>query len=61
MPRRDSPDSPTGRLPVDLAGPVTVQLTRTVDAIPGPEALSGVCAYEVKWDGYLYWPCQALV
>jgi hypothetical protein len=33
---------------------VKVQLTRTVEAIPGPDAMSGGCAYEVKWDGYLH-------
>jgi ATP-dependent DNA ligase len=52
MPRGLSPSSPAGGLPADLTGPVTVQLTRTVDAIPGPHAMSGGCAYEVKWDGY---------
>jgi ATP-dependent DNA ligase len=39
-------------LPPDLAGPVAVQLTKPVAAIPPPNALVGGCLYEPKWDGY---------
>jgi ATP-dependent DNA ligase len=39
-------------LPPDLAGPVAVQLTKPVPAIPPPNALVGGCLYEPKWDGY---------
>lgn len=39
-------------LPRELAGPVEVALTKSVDTVPGPHALSGGCAYEPKWDGY---------
>jgi ATP-dependent DNA ligase len=39
-------------LPPDLAGPVAVQLTKPVAAIPPPNAMVGGCLYEPKWDGY---------
>lgn len=42
------------RVPADLVGPVEVALARSVEQIPEPNALSGGCRYEVKWDGYLH-------
>jgi hypothetical protein len=42
------------RIPAELAGPVEVALTRSVDQIPAPNALPGGSRYEVKWDGYLH-------
>src|SRR5688500_5541512 len=39
-------------LPPELAGPVAVQLTKPVAAIPPANALPGGCLYEPKWDGY---------
>ena len=39
-------------LPPELAGPVAVQLSKPVRAIPPPSALPGGCRYEPKWDGY---------
>jgi hypothetical protein len=42
------------RIPADLAGPVEVALTRSVDQIPAPHALPGGSRYAVKWDGYLH-------
>jgi ATP-dependent DNA ligase len=39
-------------LPPDLAGPVAVELAKSVRAIPPPNALPGGCRYEPKWDGY---------
>src|SRR4051794_27964308 len=39
-------------LPPDLAGPVAVELSKPVRAIPEPGALPGGCRYEPKWDGY---------
>jgi hypothetical protein len=31
-----------------MAGPLTVQQSRTVDAIPGLHTVGGGCAYEVR-------------
>jgi ATP-dependent DNA ligase len=39
-------------LPPELSGPVAVQLTKPVAAIPPANALTGGCLYEPKWDGY---------
>jgi ATP-dependent DNA ligase len=39
-------------LPADLAGPVAVELAKSVRDIPPPQALPGGCRYEPKWDGY---------
>jgi ATP-dependent DNA ligase len=39
-------------LPPELAGPVAVELTKPVKAIPPAHALPGGCLYEPKWDGY---------
>ncbi|HEV7211013.1 MAG TPA: ATP-dependent DNA ligase [Blastococcus sp.] len=39
-------------LPPELAGPVAVQLSKPVAAIPPADALPGGCLYEPKWDGY---------
>jgi ATP-dependent DNA ligase len=39
-------------LPPELAGPVAVQLSKPVRAIPAAHALIGGCLYEPKWDGY---------
>jgi hypothetical protein len=41
------------RIPAELAGPVGVALARSVDQIPGPNALPGGSRSDVKWDGYL--------
>jgi ATP-dependent DNA ligase len=40
------------RLPLDLVGPVDVELARAVESIPGPDALPGGSRYEPKFDGY---------
>jgi hypothetical protein len=45
---------PEVRLPADLVGPVSVELARSVETIPGPSALPGGSRYEPKWDGYLH-------
>jgi ATP-dependent DNA ligase len=39
-------------LPPELAGPVAVELSKPVRAIPPANALPGGCRYEPKWDGY---------
>jgi hypothetical protein len=48
-PRRTEPEV---RLPADLLGPVDVELVRSLDTIPGPNALPGGTGYEPKWDGF---------
>jgi ATP-dependent DNA ligase len=39
-------------LPTDLTGPVTVELARLEERLPGAHALPGGSRYEPKWDGY---------
>jgi ATP-dependent DNA ligase len=39
-------------LPNDLTGPVTVELARLEERLPGSVALPGGSRYEPKWDGY---------
>jgi bifunctional non-homologous end joining protein LigD len=55
-PHRASPMPPTraGKttLPAGLAGPITVELARAEERIPGPHAMPGGSRYEPKWDGF---------
>ena len=46
------PNAEKRTLPVGLAGPITVELARAEDRIPGPQALPGGSLYEPKWDGF---------
>ena len=39
-------------LPMDLAGPVELELAKAVPSVPGPHAMPGGSVYELKWDGY---------
>jgi ATP-dependent DNA ligase len=51
-PSRKKPSGQAGtRLPVDLAGPVDVELTHSVDVIP-TAFKPGTLAIEPKWDGF---------
>ncbi|MET7284180.1 ATP-dependent DNA ligase [Kribbella sp. NPDC005582] len=50
-PRRSDPAAAV-RIPPDLAGPVDVELAKSVEQIPGPNALPGSSRYEPKYDGY---------
>ena len=54
MPRVRRTDPDAVRLAPDLAGPVDVELTRSVEEIPGPAALPGGSRYEPKFDGLLH-------
>ncbi|MEV0287944.1 ATP-dependent DNA ligase [Kribbella sp. NPDC050820] len=40
------------RIPAGLTGPVDVALARSVETIPGPDALPGGTRFEPKFDGY---------
>jgi ATP-dependent DNA ligase len=40
------------RIPAGLTGPVNVALARSVETIPGPNALPGGARFEPKFDGY---------
>jgi ATP-dependent DNA ligase len=50
-PRKKTSDQASTRLPPDLAGPVDVELTHSVDVIP-TAFKPGTLAIEPKWDGY---------
>ena len=39
------------RIPAGLSGPVDVALARSVETIPGPDALPGGMRFEPKFDG----------
>jgi len=39
-------------LSAGLAGPITVELARAEERIPGPHAMPGGSRYEPKWDGF---------
>ncbi len=39
-------------LPPALAGPVTVELAKAAETIPGERSMRGGSIYELKWDGY---------
>ena len=52
-PRARRADPAAVRLPADLAGPVDVELTQSVETIP-TRFKPGSLAIEPKWDGYLY-------
>jgi ATP-dependent DNA ligase len=51
-PRARRADPAAVRLPADLAGPVDVELTQSVETIP-TRFKPGSLAIEPKWDGYL--------
>jgi hypothetical protein len=52
-PRKKPSDQAGTRLPADLADPVDVKLTHSVDVIP-TAFRPGTLAIEPKWDGYLH-------
>ncbi|MET0865855.1 MAG: ATP-dependent DNA ligase, partial [Nakamurella sp.] len=43
---------PVPELPAGLSGPVTVELAKAEETVPGPRAMPGGSWYELKWDGY---------
>ena len=50
-PRKKTSEQASTRLPADLAGPVDVLLTHSVDVIP-TGFKPGTLAIEPKWDGF---------
>jgi ATP-dependent DNA ligase len=50
-PRKNTSEQASTRLPADLAGPVDVELTHSVDVIP-TAVKPGSLAIEPKWDGF---------
>ena len=52
--RTDASAAAAVRIPDDLVGPLDLELTKSVEEIPGPKALAGGTRYEPKWDGYLH-------
>jgi hypothetical protein len=52
-PHRETSEQAGTGLPADLAGPVDVELTHSVDVIP-TAFRPGTLAMEPKWDGYLH-------
>jgi hypothetical protein len=52
-PPRKKTSEQANTLPADLAGPVDVELTHSLDVIP-TAFKPGTLAIEPKWDGYLH-------
>jgi hypothetical protein len=52
-PRKKPSEQASARLPADLAGPVDVELTHSLDVIP-TGFKPGTLAIEPKWDGFLH-------
>ncbi|RZU11428.1 hypothetical protein EV645_6598 [Kribbella rubisoli] len=52
--RREPAAAAAVRIPDGLAGPIDLELTKAVEEIPGPKALTGGTRYEPKWDGYIH-------
>jgi hypothetical protein len=52
-PRKNTSEQPSVRLPADLAGPVDVELTHSLDVIP-TAFKPGTLAIEPRWDSFLH-------
>ncbi|GAA1649066.1 hypothetical protein GCM10009744_45610 [Kribbella alba] len=43
-----------GNLSPDLAGPVALELAKTVEHLPGAHGMPGGSTFELKWDGFIH-------